>query len=159
MVNSTKTYEILEYLLPHLITASRYSRRIQPQIASQPSKEADNIFAAALSDADLSIQSFIEVALLAKYPSLRFYGEEHAASMNTKYLHGIEFGGEDELLALLDPIDGTRLYLDQRDDYMILFGLMTPKEWKERWPFFRKKSADLRSTRTWSFSWDLRYPD
>ncbi|MEC4804819.1 MAG: hypothetical protein SAJ12_10390 [Jaaginema sp. PMC 1079.18] len=56
--------QILSTLFPYLKTAALYARQIQSAIASQPSKtEADNFFGAALTDADLSVQTAIEVAL------------------------------------------------------------------------------------------------
>jgi myo-inositol-1(or 4)-monophosphatase len=127
MIRREQTLEILEYMLPYLCAAGRYSRIIQHSIFSREDKQATNIFGAALSDADVSIQNLVEVVLLAQYPDIRFYGEEHEASFNTKYFSSTNFGSDDELLAILDPIDGTRLYLDQRNDYQILFGLMTPR--------------------------------
>ena len=64
--------EILETLLPPLRLAAHYSRQIQSKIAAQPAKDGPNPFSAALTDADLSIQTFVEVALLGSFPDLRF---------------------------------------------------------------------------------------
>lgn len=126
-----RTREIVEFTLPLLKIAARYTARIQPAISSHPEKEsADNPFAAALSDADLSVQTFIEVALLSRFPGLRFHGEEYALSHNTKYFPGIDLGGAGELLALLDPVDGTRLYVDQQQGYQTLFSLITPESYE-----------------------------
>ncbi len=115
---------ILETLLPHLIIAARYARLIQPKIRALPAKEGDNLFAAALSDADLSIQNFIEVILLGTFPDIRFYGEEHEQSGNTKYFRSIELGTEGDYLVTLDPIDGTRFYLDGHSNYQIILSVL-----------------------------------
>jgi hypothetical protein len=116
---------------------------IQKRIQAAPEQKGGNLFAQALSDADGSIQTSVEIELLARYPRLRFWGEEKTA--NTKYLAGTWFpeiadssldealhGEVDgaaliengELLAVLDPIDGTRYYLDNLD-YQIVFSLTT----------------------------------
>ena len=110
-------------LLPHLRVAAAYSREIQSRIVAQPDKTempADNIFATALSDADLSIQTFVEVLLLGLFPKLRFYGEEFEKTYNTKYFRAIDLGEAGDYLLTLDPIDGTRFYLDGFDNYQII---------------------------------------
>ena len=121
--------KIISTVFPYAVTAAQYSLRIQPDIAGHASKESSNSFGAALSDADLSIQCFFEVLLLARFPKLKFYGEEYASSLNTKYLAGTEFGESNEILALLDPIDGTRFYLDRCDNFQVIFGLATAEEY------------------------------
>ena len=116
-------YEILQTLLPHLRVAAGYARHIQAKIAALPSKEAgDNILSAALTDADLSIQTMVEVALLGTYPYLAFYGEEYEQSRNTKYF-ATELG-TDNYLITLDPIDGTKYYLDGFDNYQIILSIL-----------------------------------
>ncbi len=117
--------EILETLLPHLKAGAEYAAHIQKRIGHQPDKSTfgENPFAAALSDADISIQTVVEVAVLAAYPEARFFGEEYASSVNTKYLAATWWGdvgeeGDDRVL-LLDPIDGTRYYLDQGEFHVI----------------------------------------
>jgi 3'-phosphoadenosine 5'-phosphosulfate (PAPS) 3'-phosphatase len=73
--------------------AAAYARFLQPMIAVLPAKEqGENFFAAALTDADLSIQNLVEVALLGTFPQIRFYGEEHEHSSNTKYFRAIDLG-------------------------------------------------------------------
>ena len=115
---------ILETLLPHLRVAARYAQHIQSRIAALPEKETSgNLFAAALSDADLSIQTFVEVALLGHFPDLHFYGEEYEKTYNTKYVRSLELS-PDRYLIPLDPIDGTRFYLDGHDNYQILLGIL-----------------------------------
>jgi len=124
--------QILETLLPYLKTAGNYARQIQPRIATQPAKAADsdNFFAAALSDADLSVQTFVEVAILAHFPELRFYGEEYAQTYNTKYFRSIELGPQDDYLITLDPIDGTQFYLDGHDNYQIILTVLNQDEFE-----------------------------
>jgi fructose-1,6-bisphosphatase/inositol monophosphatase family enzyme len=115
---------ILETLFPYLKVAAGYARLIQPTIQALPAKEGENLFAMALSDADLSIQNFIEVALLGIFPEIRFYGEEHEQSSNTKYFRSIELGEKGDYLVTLDPIDGTRFYLDGHTNYQIIVSVL-----------------------------------
>ncbi|PSB20500.1 inositol-1-monophosphatase [filamentous cyanobacterium CCP1] len=115
---------ILESLLPHLRVAAAYAQHIQPHISARPDKEADNFFGAALSDADLSVQTFVEVALLGLFPNIRFYGEEYARSYNTKYFRAIDLGEQDDYLVTLDPIDGTQFYLDGHSNYQIILSVL-----------------------------------
>jgi myo-inositol-1(or 4)-monophosphatase len=115
---------ILETLLPALRVTAAYAHQVQPYIAARPDKAADNFFGAALSDADLSVQTFIEVALLGAFPSIRFYGEEHERSYNTKYFRAIDLGEQDDYLVTLDPIDGTQFYLDGHSNYQIILGVL-----------------------------------
>lgn len=122
---------ILETLLPHLRVAAAYARQIQTKISAQPSKEGfDNFFATALSDADLSIQTFVEVLLLGAFPNIRFYGEEYEQSYNTKYFRAIDLGPADDYLVTLDPIDGTRFYLDGHSNYQIILGVLNWDEFE-----------------------------
>lgn len=121
---------ILATLLPHLRVAAAYACQIQSQIVAHPEKEADNFLAAALSDADLSIQTLVEVALLGTYPNLRFYGEEHERSYNTRYFRAIDLGETDDYLVTLDPIDGTRFYLDGHSNYQIILAVLNADEYE-----------------------------
>jgi myo-inositol-1(or 4)-monophosphatase len=116
--------QILETLLPHLRVAAAYAKEIQSRIAAQPEKESDNIFVSALTDADLSVQTFVEVLMLGHFPTVRFYGEEHEKSYNTKYFRSIELGPQDDYLVTLDPIDGTRFYLDGHSNYQIMLNVL-----------------------------------
>jgi myo-inositol-1(or 4)-monophosphatase len=115
---------ILETLFPHLKVAAGYARQIQARIAARPSKVSDSFFGAALSDADLSIQTLVEVALLGTFPNIRFYGEEYELSYNTKYFRAIDLGGQDDYLVTLDPIDGTQFYLDGHSNYQIILSVL-----------------------------------
>ncbi len=113
--------DILSELLSSLKTAGAYAQQIQKRIAIHPDKyEGDHVFANALTDADLSVQTFIEVTLLAKFPSVRFYGEEYESSYNTKYFRAIDLGSQDDYLVTLDPIDGTRYYMDGHPNYLVI---------------------------------------
>lgn len=121
---------VLETLLPHLRAGAEYALRIQNRIAHQPDKAGGNQFAAALSDADISIQTAIEVAVLSAFPDARFHGEEYASSVNTKYLAGTWWDeGSDEWVFLLDPIDGTRYYLDQ-GEFQVIFSIASPQRYE-----------------------------
>ncbi|MBF2046808.1 MAG: inositol monophosphatase family protein [Leptolyngbya sp. IPPAS B-1204] len=122
--------KILESLLPHLRVAAAYARQIQAQIVAHPAKQADNFFAAALSDADLSIQTFVEVALLGLFPNIRFYGEEYEKSYNTKYFRAIDLGPQDDYLVTLDPIDGTQFYLDGHSNYQIILTVLNQDDYE-----------------------------
>ena len=122
--------EILQTLLPHLRAAAGYAVHLQSQITSLPDKDAGgNILSAALSDADLSIQTLVEVALLGTYPELAFYGEEYQQSRNTKYFSATQLRSNNYLITL-DPIDGTKYYLDGFDNYQIILGVLNPTEYE-----------------------------
>lgn len=121
---------ILETLFPYLKIAAAYALEVQPKIAARPSKESDSFFGAALSDADLSIQTLVEVALLGAFPDIRFYGEEYEQSYNTKYFRAITLGEKDDYLVTLDPIDGTQFYLDGHSNYQIIVGVLNWDEFE-----------------------------
>ncbi|NEP54915.1 MAG: inositol monophosphatase family protein [Moorea sp. SIO3C2] len=117
--------EILAALLPHLKVAAGYANTIQTSIAAHPDKfDSENFFATALTDADLSIQTFVEVTLLSLFPNVRFYGEEFEKTYNTKYFRSIELGDQDDYLITLDPIDGTRFYMDGHPNYQIILTIL-----------------------------------
>ncbi|MEM8545741.1 MAG: inositol monophosphatase family protein [Cyanobacteria bacterium P01_H01_bin.119] len=119
-------HNILTTVLPQLRLAAAYAQQIQAGIVAQPDKDhlPENFFATALTDADLSIQTFVEVVLLGQFPKLRFYGEEFEKTYNTKYFSGIELGPPGEYLVTLDPIDGTRFYLDGHPSYQIILTVL-----------------------------------
>lgn len=124
MSSPASPQEILQTLLPHLRVAAGYARQIQTKITSLPAKEAgDNFLSAALTDADLAIQNLVEVALLGTYPDLGFYGEEYEKSRNTKYFSTTELNSNNYLITL-DPIDGTRYYLDGYNNYQIILSIL-----------------------------------
>ena len=122
---------ILETLLPHLKVAAAYADQIQSRLTALPDKQSgDNFFAAALTDADLAIQNLVEVVLLGSFPQIRFYGEEHEQSRNTKYFRSIELGEQNDYLVTLDPIDGTRFYLDGHSNYQIILGVLNADDFE-----------------------------
>lgn len=124
-LSSPSAREILSALLPFLKVAGAYAAQIQQRISSLPDKyEGDHLFANALTDADLSIQTFMEVTLLAKFPNMRFYGEEYEKSYNTKYFRAIDLGPQGDCLITLDPIDGTRYYMDGHPNYLIILTVL-----------------------------------
>ncbi|MBD1913322.1 MULTISPECIES: inositol monophosphatase family protein [unclassified Leptolyngbya] len=128
-MNSPTPRQILEALFPYLKVAASYAKQIQPFIRDRPAKDGfDSTFGAALSDADLSIQTLVEVALLGTFPNIRFYGEEYEQTYNTKYFRAITLGPQDDYLVTLDPIDGTRYYLDGHPNYQILLGILNRDE-------------------------------
>lgn len=112
--------QILETLLPPLRLAAGYARHLQSKIVAQPPKQGPNPFSEALTDADLSIQTFVEVALLGSFPTIRFFGEEFEQSYNTKYFRAIDLGPTGDYLVTLDPIDGTLFYMDGFPNYQII---------------------------------------
>ncbi len=131
MLKSPAPRLILETLLPHLKVAAAYAREIQSRIGIQPEKQdTDNLFASALTDADLSIQTFVEVTILGTFPNLRFYGEEHEQTYNTKYFRSIELGPSGDYLITLDPIDGTRFYQDGHPNYQIIVAVLNADEYE-----------------------------
>ena len=144
--------EILETLLPHLKVGAEYAARIQERIGQQPDKSTigDNPFAAALSDADISIQTVVEVAVLAAYPEARFFGEEYASSVNTKYLSATWWGdadqGVDDRVLLLDPIDGTRYYLDQ-GEFHVIFSVISRESYEASMFLFPRRRKIIYAVR------------
>ena len=124
--------QILEALLPYLKTAGAYAQQIQAKIQAQPDKadKGDNFFASALSDADLSIQTMMEVVLLGLFPQVRFFGEEYEQTYNTKYFRAIDLGEMGDYLITLDPIDGTQFYLDGHANYQIILGILNADDYE-----------------------------
>ena len=73
MSTSPTPQQMLETLWPFLEVAATYARHLQAQMRAHPAKAgADNPFAAALTDADLSIQTLVEVVVLGTFPQLTF---------------------------------------------------------------------------------------
>lgn len=111
----TTPRDIISYLLPFVATAGAYSVQVQREVGTHGAKDGATKFHHALSDADLTIQGYLEVVLLAQFPHLSFFSEEQEQSLNRKY-----FAEDYELEVLLDPIDGTRAYIDNREFYQII---------------------------------------
>lgn len=120
---NTNPSDVIPYLLPYIVTAGAYSAEIQSRVATHDAKGGDTIFHHALSDADLSIQAFLEVALLARFPELCYFSEEQEQSLNRKY-----FLSSSSLEILLDPVDGTRPYIDGKEFYQIIVTLHDQRE-------------------------------
>ena len=118
-----KPSDVISYLLPYIVTAGAYSSEIQSRVATREAKGGDTIFHHALSDADLSIQAFLEVVLLARFPEFSYFSEEQEQSLNKKY-----FSGSSSIEILLDPIDGTRPYIDGKEFYQIIMTLHDERE-------------------------------
>lgn len=106
---------LLTTLKPFVILAGNYAKEIQGRVGKRPAKDATNLFQAALTNADLSVQNFLEVTTLSLFPQVRFMGEEYKDSLNESY-----FPEKAEVTLFLDPIDGTRIYQDGGDFYSVL---------------------------------------
>ena len=131
MSTTPTTRLILETLLPHLKVAAAYARFLQSKIAALPAKEqGSNFFSAALTDADVAIQNLVEVVLLGTFPDIRFYGEEYESSNNTKYFRATDLGSEGDYLVTLDPIDGTKFYMDGHSNYQIILGILNSDDFE-----------------------------
>lgn len=110
--------DMVDAYLPLLVMAGDYARRIQPSLAPAPAKAGPNPWAQALTDADQSVQTFLEVATLARFPGAGFYGEEQDQSRNAGY-----FPAAARTVVWLDPIDGTYLYRNQRPGWQIVLSI------------------------------------
>lgn len=109
---------LVDYYLPVLITAGDYAHSIQAGVQSQPGKTGQNAWVEAVTDADVSVQTFVEVATLARDAGLGFFGEESAQSANRKY-----FDPQAATVVHLDPVNGTFLYKNQRDSWDIILSI------------------------------------
>jgi fructose-1,6-bisphosphatase/inositol monophosphatase family enzyme len=109
---------LVDYYLPFLVTAGDFARAIQGGIRSPKKKAGPNAWAQALTDADIAVQTFVEVATKARDPDLGFFGEESAQSANDKY-----FDPGAETVVHLDPVNGTFLYQHQRDGWDIILSI------------------------------------
>lgn len=132
MKTNLTAIKIIEALLPTIKLAGTYACQIQSQVQAQPEKSeyGENFYATALTDADLTIQTAIELAILAQFPELNFFGEEHEKSYNTKYFKSISFGSENDFLITLDPIDGTRAYLDGLPCFSIVLTIIKNRQYE-----------------------------
>jgi fructose-1,6-bisphosphatase/inositol monophosphatase family enzyme len=110
--------DMVEFYLPVLVTAGDFARGIQPQISGPPQKAGQNPWVRAITDADQSVQTFVEVATLARFPSAGFFGEEQDQSRNARY-----FPADAETMVWLDPINGTFLYKNQRPGWDIILSI------------------------------------
>ena len=128
MPTQSLPFTIIETLFPYLVCAARYSTKIQSSIQTLPDKDYDNFFSQALTAADISVQNLVELAMIAHFPEISFFGEEFEKSLNTPYIKQAiwETG---EIVVTLDPIDGTRYFIDQHDNYQIILSIMTVAEY------------------------------
>lgn len=110
--------DMVEFYLPVLVTAGDFAREIQPRISGPPRKQGQNPWVQAITDADQSVQTFVEVATLARFPATGFYGEEQDQSRNARY-----FPPEADTMVWLDPINGTFLYQNQRPGWDIILSI------------------------------------
>jgi len=110
--------DMVEFYLPVRVTAGDYARGIQPRISGPPAKPGQNPWVQAITDADQSVQTYIEVATLAGFPSAGFFGEEQDQSRNARY-----FPANADTMVWLDPINGTFLYKNQRPGWDIILSI------------------------------------
>jgi hypothetical protein len=54
-----------------------------PRIAGPAQKAGQNPWVQAITDADQSVQTFLEITTLAHFPDASFFGEEQDTSRNT----------------------------------------------------------------------------
>ncbi len=109
---------MVEFYLPVLVTAGDYAREIQPRISGPAEKAGANAWVQSITDADHSVQTFVEVATLAAFPAVGFYGEEQEQSLNARY-----FPPAADTVVWLDPINGTFLYKNQRPGWDIILSI------------------------------------
>lgn len=110
--------DMVEFYLPVLVTAGDFAREIQPRISGPAQKPGQNPWVQAITDADQSVQTFVEVATLARFPTAGFYGEEQEQSRNARY-----FPLEAPTMVWLDPINGTFLYKNQQPGWDIILSI------------------------------------
>lgn len=109
---------LVEYYLPVLVTAGGFALAIQSRVGRPAQKAGADAWASAVTDADLAVQSFVEIATLARDSRLGFDGEESARSANRRY-----FDAHAESVIHLDPINGTYLYQQQHDGWDIILSV------------------------------------
>lgn len=134
--------ELLNAFLPYVYTAGQYAAEVQNRVGKRAGKSAANAFQAALTNADLSIQNFLEVAALAIDPSLRVMGEEYRDSLNSVY-----FPEKAELSILIDPIDGTRVYQDGGTSYSVILSILRAGEFQGAVSYHPKLDTGYYATR------------
>lgn len=97
----------IQVFFPLFVQAGDYALSIQREVKGDDKNEKANAFSQALTDADLTVQSCVEMATLASFPSVKLFSEEHARSLNFKY-----FPNDSVCTITLDPINGTKFYKD-----------------------------------------------
>ncbi len=116
--NAPTIVELVDYYLPLLVTAGDYARHIQPHVRADATKDGHNAWVQAVTDADHGVQAFLEIATLARFPGVGFYGEEQADSRHARY-----FAEDAPMRVWLDPVNGTFLYRSQRDAWDIILSI------------------------------------
>jgi len=106
--------EVLRELHPYFIIAGKYLLNVQKNVRSV-AKEGKSVFTSALTDADLSVQNFFEVLLLALCSDCALDSEESARSINAKY-----FPKKSKYRFILDPVDGTKSFKDGSRNFGIV---------------------------------------
>jgi fructose-1,6-bisphosphatase/inositol monophosphatase family enzyme len=61
---------------------------------------------------------------------VRFFGEEHEQTYNTKYFRATDLGAMGDYLVALDPIDGTQFYLDGHSNYQIILSILNADDYE-----------------------------
>ncbi len=112
--------EAINCLLPCFIVAGDFALKVQPDVRRSQKPGEATAFSQALTDADMAIQNYFEVVLLAKFPSWGFFGEEE--SRNSVYFANYaaeQLGGgatkgsrSAEYVFTLDPINHTLPFQD-----------------------------------------------
>ncbi|MGI9329914.1 MAG: inositol monophosphatase family protein [Gammaproteobacteria bacterium] len=117
-MNAAELDALVDHYLPVLVTAGDFGRTIQSRVQSSGQKSGPNAWAEAVTDADLAIQGFFEVATLAHDSQLGFVGEESAQSSIARY-----FNKDAATVIYLDPVNGTFLYQSQQDNWDIILNI------------------------------------
>ena len=101
-----------------LARAGAFARAIQSRIEGPIAKDGANAWTRALTDADITVQNYVEVATLGAWPQFGFSGEESDQSTLHKY-----FDPDAEFVVHLDPINGTYLYKTQQTGWDIVLSV------------------------------------
>ncbi len=120
--------KLVEFYLPHLERAGRYALTVQKDIEVHRAKgEGFSNLGQFLTDADLSVENYLEVVTLASGRNVDFEGEEAEKSLNRKYF---QKKTDPEFKVWVDPINGTFLYKDGRDGFDIIITIVDSKRRK-----------------------------
>ena len=85
-MDSFSVRELVKFYIPHLVTAGDYALAIQKDIKVHDAKgEGFSNLGQFLTDADLAVEGYLEVATLSKWAAVDFEGEEADKSLNRKY--------------------------------------------------------------------------
>lgn len=111
----------IEYLLPALVTAGKIAGRIQDALVrgavvnTNGQKAAFGRFGAALTDADILVESFLGSVILTSFTDVTFAGEEHEQDRISAY-----FPTDGAYEITLDPVNGTLFFADGLPIYDII---------------------------------------